>query len=178
MAPVRSRNTHEPCGRKPRFVSLNRGAASAGSTAQSDAAKQSGFIRVGNGAVANGEMMPTFVQRTCAWCEKPFQAPLKEANRGKGNFCSVSCANAKRSSGKKVEGARTKWIESVQDTQHYKAQRKAHHAVEEAVKRGRLHRQPCAVCGSTDRIHAHHDDYAKPLDVQWLCVVHHRQHHG
>jgi hypothetical protein len=26
-------------------------------------------------------------------------------------------------------------------------------------------------------LHAHHDDYSRPLDVVWLCPSCHRQHH-
>lgn len=44
------------------------------------------------------------------------------------------------------------------------------------IKRGRLVRLPCEVCG-TAPAEAHHDDYAKPLDVRWLCSTHHREHH-
>jgi len=33
------------------------------------------------------------------------------------------------------------------------------------------------VCGSSEYIHAHHDDYDKPLDVRWLCAAHHKQWH-
>lgn len=49
----------------------------------------------------------------------------------------------------------------------------AHAAVARAIKRGELKRQPCAVCGAVERIHAHHEDYARPLDVVWLCALHH-----
>jgi hypothetical protein len=40
-------------------------------------------------------------------------------------------------------------------------------------KRGRLVKQPCAVCGSTEKVEKHHKDYLKPLDVVWLCRAHH-----
>lgn len=44
-----------------------------------------------------------------------------------------------------------------------------------AVRDGRVNRQPCEVCGA--KAHAHHDDYSKPLDVRWLCAVHHAEAH-
>lgn len=46
----------------------------------------------------------------------------------------------------------------------------ARRAVTEALKRGTLTRQPCEGCGSTERVQGHHDDYAKQLDVRWLCT--------
>jgi hypothetical protein len=49
---------------------------------------------------------------------------------------------------------------------------RAHSRVAHAVRRGDLVRQPCEECGSTET-HAHHDDYSKPLEVRWLCAVHH-----
>lgn len=45
-----------------------------------------------------------------------------------------------------------------------------------AIKRGRLVRQPCEVCGA-ERVEAHHDDYSRPYDVRWLCKRHHDEHH-
>lgn len=43
------------------------------------------------------------------------------------------------------------------------------------VRRGRVKRGPCEICGSTAE--AHHEDYGKPLDVRWLCRVHHLEYH-
>lgn len=51
-------------------------------------------------------------------------------------------------------------------------------AVSNAIRDGRLVRQPCEVCGATRHIHGHHDDYSKPLDVRWLCPVHHAARHA
>jgi len=45
------------------------------------------------------------------------------------------------------------------------------------LKRGKLKRQPCAVCGSPDS-QMHHADYSKPLKVTWLCRLHHLALHG
>lgn len=50
-------------------------------------------------------------------------------------------------------------------------------AVRNAVARGNLVKGPCAVCGSTERIHGHHDDYSKRLEVIWLCPKHHGERH-
>lgn len=52
----------------------------------------------------------------------------------------------------------------------------ARQAVQKAVKSGRLSRQPCEVCGNTT-VDAHHSDYAKKLDVSWLCETHHYELH-
>lgn len=49
----------------------------------------------------------------------------------------------------------------------------AHQAVGRAIETGTLVRQPCEVCGAL-QTHAHHDDYTKPLEVRWLCPLHHK----
>jgi hypothetical protein len=55
--------------------------------------------------------------------------------------------------------------------------RRAHSAVSNAVRDGRLERGPCEVCGTTENVHGHHEDYDKPLEVRWLCVIHHAEEH-
>lgn len=49
-----------------------------------------------------------------------------------------------------------------------------------ALRSGELQRQPCVMCGTRDRggtVDGHHEDYAEPLAVVWLCRLHHRWHH-
>jgi len=53
----------------------------------------------------------------------------------------------------------------------------ANYAVWRAIQQGLLTRQPCEVCGKPDA-NAHHDNYAHPLDVRWLCPSHHKRHHA
>ena len=41
------------------------------------------------------------------------------------------------------------------------------------IKRGKVTKRPCAVCGTSHAIEAHHEDHSKPLEVIWLCRTHH-----
>jgi hypothetical protein len=54
---------------------------------------------------------------------------------------------------------------------------KARSAVFNALKAGRLVRNPCKVCGDV-KSEAHHEDYSNPLEVEWLCRWHHAERHG
>lgn len=50
-------------------------------------------------------------------------------------------------------------------------------AIGNALRDGKILKQPCALCGTDRNVHAHHQDYSKPLDVKWLCAkCHHRVH--
>lgn len=57
--------------------------------------------------------------------------------------------------------------------------RRAHIAVGNAIRDGKLVKGPCELAGDdcSGKIHAHHDDYAKPLEVRWFCTGHHRDEH-
>lgn len=55
---------------------------------------------------------------------------------------------------------------------------RAHNAVSNAIREGRLVRpEYCESCGETGEIQAHHEDYTKQLDVNWLCVCCHSKRH-
>lgn len=49
---------------------------------------------------------------------------------------------------------------------------RARKAVDNALRRGKLTKKPCDVCGNP-KVDAHHEDYNKPLEVRWLCRKHH-----
>lgn len=55
----------------------------------------------------------------------------------------------------------------------------AHIMVGNAVRDGRIiKKHTCEHCGlKTENIHGHHDDYAKPLVVRWLCPPCHKEWH-
>lgn len=45
-----------------------------------------------------------------------------------------------------------------------------------AVASGKIEKGNCARCASP-LVHAHHEDYTKPLEVIWLCPYHHSERH-
>ena len=52
----------------------------------------------------------------------------------------------------------------------------AHVALQSALRRGLVEREPCIVCGALE-VDGHHPDYHKPMDVTWLCRLHHMAEH-
>lgn len=54
---------------------------------------------------------------------------------------------------------------------------KARQAVKSAILSGKLIKpKRCSLCPATV-IQAHHHDYSKPLEVEWLCIICHTKKH-
>jgi Helix-turn-helix len=58
-----------------------------------------------------------------------------------------------------------------------KAKTQAQNLLNYAVRTGQMSRGPCEKCGTTERVHAHHDDYREPYRVHWLCYLCHKAGH-
>lgn len=52
----------------------------------------------------------------------------------------------------------------------------AHRKLSNAIRGGRVLKKPCEICGEMDS-QGHHEDYSRPLDVVWLCALHHALRH-
>ena len=57
----------------------------------------------------------------------------------------------------------------------YPEKERARQLLQYAVKIGSITRLPCEVCGQLAQ--GHHEDYLKPLEVTWLCPLHHAEKH-
>lgn len=58
-----------------------------------------------------------------------------------------------------------------------KRKHSARQAVNNAIRDGRMEKEPCSVCGTWEDVQAHHEDYDLPFDVVWLCRQHHAETH-
>jgi hypothetical protein len=45
------------------------------------------------------------------------------------------------------------------------------------VKKEKIKKEPCTLCGSIKNIEAHHYNYLKPTNIYWLCRTHHHYIH-
>jgi hypothetical protein len=129
--------------------------------------------------------------RRCSKCNEPkpageFYARTREC---KGCYCARVRANraARREQYSEYERRRLHTPEREQQRREAQRRRRSAHPeknraramVGREVKAGRLIRQPCEVCGTNERVQAHHDDYSKPLEVRWMCFKCHRERaHG
>jgi hypothetical protein len=130
-----------------------------------------------------------WINKICNLCNEEYKIPPYAEKKGNSKFCSRHCAsksngikvgmNAKGENNNAWKGGLTKnrYRYKLIDKARYPEKHKARDAVKKAKKSGKLIPKPCLICGD-EKVHAHHEDYSKPLDVKWMCVkCHHAEHH-
>lgn len=121
-----------------------------------------------------GEAKPAwdFYQSNGSTCKNCVRARVRARSRSNPMVQAYDRQRAKTPEKKQATREVVKaWREN--NPQAYKAQT----ALGNALRDGKIKRQPCEVCGAA-KVHAHHEDYAKPLNVRWLCALHHHRLHA
>lgn len=86
-------------------------------------------------------------------------------------------AEWKRSRPERVR--RQNYEASIRSKEKYPYKVAARLLLNRAVARGEMERpEACSSCGAGGRIHGHHEDYKKPLEVVWLCRKCHCELHS
>lgn len=98
---------------------------------------------------------------------------------GKRKTICSKCGSQLRTNQRYCKDCHAEWMRNnrpkhneLSNNQRLKANTRAYLNV--YVKRGKIVKSPCAKCGEL-KVEAHHEDYAKPLEVIWLCRACHLQ---
>jgi hypothetical protein len=112
--------------------------------------------------------------KTCSCCHRPLLAAdfHRRPNGTLASYCR-ECSLVKgrvryRKNGRTIKPKKRPYVRTARE--------KAEAVVNGLIRRGKLSSQPCEVCGNTPA-QAHHHDYSKPLEIRWLCHVHHGREH-
>lgn len=111
----------------------------------------------------------------CKACNRARRAQYRDENREKLRESSRRYYVEYQASGAHREQSRA-W--RARNRERSRVMARAHMQVWRAVQRGEIDKPlACALCAAGGPLHAHHEDYDRPLDVIWLCRPCHMQHH-
>lgn len=130
------------------------------------------------------------IKNICEICFKEYSAKRSLLLRGIGTTCGIKCGSKKSANSRRGKRdyrgsnnpnwkggmAKNHYHYKKLQMQRYPDRVEARRKVHVAVKAGKLNRGACAECGYS-KTFAHHEDYSKPLEVIWLCRLHHREKH-
>lgn len=120
---------------------------------------------------------------------KPFEAFYPTPNGYKSQCRSCHSASVRASRAANREHYREYDRKRMNDPQRRERQRLwyeadplrkiAHDTLNYAIRSGAIKRpSKCQDCGKRCKPHGHHEDYSKPLDVEWLCPSCHGLRHS
>lgn len=113
-----------------------------------------------------------------SWCRKCHYFNWRIIYKGK-KLADYRERDRERAKNRRVNNPGYKTKEYTKYRQKFPEKVKAQQLLNQAIRQGKIKRSPCEVCGEKRkyRVHAHHDDYKKPLEVRFLCSIHHKQSH-
>lgn len=127
------------------------------------------------------------IPAVCEHCAAPYMVLVKARAIGAGKYCSRKCVGDAAAALGIFKGEKNpRWLGGVsKDNMRYRRRQKerwpikerARRMLRDAVRRGRLTRQPCERCGNP-KTAGHHTNYKRPLHVHWLCRPCHDAEHA
>jgi len=122
--------------------------------------------------------------KTCTKCNetKPLDEFHREARHSDGRRADCRVCNSARVVARYHENPEVK--ARVMDAANQRnlgnpPEYRARKTLQNADYRGKITKpDTCSKCGAGGMIHGHHEDYAKPLDVIWLCPPCHGRIHS
>jgi len=107
----------------------------------------------------------------CKDCCKEHQRKYRQTQIGKEVHRRSSQKYSKTDAGREVH-------QRANQKHHllHPEQKEAHSIIREAIRLGKITRPfACEICFSICKPEAHHEDYRKPLEVDWLCTKCHNK---
>lgn len=104
------------------------------------------------------------IKKICELCGKEF---IGKPNR---RLCSKLCHN--RVVSHLVVGEKNTNYKDGRRTNGRRPHDECYRQLRSALEAGTIVKKPCQVCGNL-KVEGHHEDYSKPLEVDWLCRKHH-----
>ncbi|MHA1409237.1 MAG: hypothetical protein ACTSQY_02755 [Candidatus Odinarchaeia archaeon] len=120
-----------------------------------------------------------------AYLKRYAQTPRGKANKRKWDATYLSTPNGRRvhTQSRKVysktdKGKEVNRIGALNYSEKNPEKRKAHQILNNAIRDGKIERpDTCEKCGKKKPVEAHHEDYSKPLDVDFWCKDCHTAYH-
>jgi hypothetical protein len=112
-----------------------------------------------------------YCQKCKAW-DVPLMKNAKTTSRS-AIIQSYMCRECTKNRVKKYYDNNTEKIRQIiyKSIRKHKSKQRARNQLNEAVSAGRITRpEVCEECGAGGKIQGHHEDYSKPLEVNWLCI--------
>lgn len=123
------------------------------------------------------------------WREKnPQKSKEYSARDREKNHEKIAARRARPEAREKIRKLASEWVKKNKDRHRKNCKEwknrnrlktNAHSLIAKHLVREKLERPTqCEKCMTQCKPEAHHEDYNKPLDVQWLCRICHAQAHG
>lgn len=114
--------------------------------------------------------------RRCQSCKSTDESTLRINSISKSGRISYMCRICNNKRGRKYYAQNKEKFREIiyRSIRKHREKQDAREKLNYALKSGRMKKPDvCEMCNCRNKIHGHHEDYSKPLEVMWLCTACH-----